>query len=30
MQDEPSVESLEEMPEIDDQRFRHLPVAAPM
>jgi hypothetical protein len=25
MQDEPSVESLEEMPEIDDQRFRRLP-----
>lgn len=25
IQDEPSVESLEEMPEIDDQRFRRLP-----
>ena len=24
-QDEPSAESLEEMPEIDDQRFRRLP-----
>jgi hypothetical protein len=24
-QDEPSTESLEEMPEIDDQRFRRLP-----